>query len=123
VRRATVITPDRIAILVPNQQFITGNVTNHVYLGRTIRLRVPLSVAADSDLQAVRQLLLDAARTQPKVQGDPEPEVTLLALSAASISLELHVWYDGQLYTRQHVLSEVYAEIEKRLREQGIKLA
>ena len=34
-RRTTVITPDQIAILVPNQKFITDNVTNYVYVERT----------------------------------------------------------------------------------------
>jgi len=61
-RRTTVVTPDRIAILVPNQRFITDNVTNYVYFDRSIRLRVPLTVPRTQDVRTLEQLLLGAAR-------------------------------------------------------------
>ena len=61
-RRTTVVTPDQIAILVPNQSFITSNVTNYSYLKQNVRLRVPVPIAPGQDIAQVRSA---AAWTRP----------------------------------------------------------
>jgi hypothetical protein len=40
--RTTILPPSRIAILGPNQNFITDKLTNYLYLRQAVRLRVPL---------------------------------------------------------------------------------
>lgn len=121
-RRTTVVTPDKTVILVPNQRFITDNVTNYVFLDKAIRLRVPVTVAASSDVRQVEQLLLQAAEGSD-VHTEPRPEVAMTSMSAASIGLELWVWYDGQASTKQQVLSRLYFSISDRLSSHGIKMA
>jgi small-conductance mechanosensitive channel len=121
-RRTTVVTPDKTVILVPNQRFITDNVTNYVFLNRSIRLRVPVTVAAGSDVRQVEQLLLQAARGAD-VRADPKPEVAMMSMSGGSIGLELWVWYDGQSMTKQQVLSRLYFAISDLLAAHGIKAA
>jgi small-conductance mechanosensitive channel len=121
-RRTTVVTPDKTVILVPNQRFITDNVTNYVFLDKAIRLRVPVSVAAGSDVRLVERLLLQAAEGAD-VRADPKPEVAMTAMSAAAIGLELWVWYDGQALTKQQVLSRLYFSISDLLAQNGIKTA
>ncbi len=122
-RRTTVVTPDRIAILVPNQRFITDNVTNYVHLDRTIRLRVPVSVAQGSDVRLVERVLLEVARAHPQVQPEPPPEVALVSMGGASIGLELHVWYDGRQCAKQQVLSGLYFALTDALKAHEVKLA
>ncbi|MED5618993.1 mechanosensitive ion channel family protein [Ideonella sp. BN130291] len=122
-RRTTVVTNDRIAILVPNQRFITDNVTNYVYLDRTIRLRVPVSVAQGADVRQVEQLLLQAAAAEPQVQKQPAPEVVLTSLGGAALGFELLVWYDGQACSKQQVLSRLYFAIGSLLQGSDIRSA
>jgi small-conductance mechanosensitive channel len=122
-RRVTVVTPDRIAILVANQRFITDNVTNYVYLDREIRLRVPVSVAQGTDVRLVERLLLEAARSQPQVHHNPPPTVALTTLGGTAIGFELLVWYDGQGCSRQEVLSALYFAISDALRAHDVKTA
>jgi small-conductance mechanosensitive channel len=122
-RRTTVVTPDRIAILVPNQRFITDNVTNYVYLDRHVRLRVPVTVAPDSDVHLVEGLLLDAARQNERVAQQPEPDVALTSLGGTNIGFELHVWYDGQECAKQEMLSTLYFAIAEALKAHGVKTA
>ena len=43
-RRTTVVTDDRIAILIPNQRFVTDNVINRTYYDAPIRLRMAVAV-------------------------------------------------------------------------------
>jgi len=121
-RRTTVVTQDRVAILVPNQRFITDNVTNYVYLDRIVRTRVPVSVAAGSDPRVVERVLLDAAKAHVAVKAEPSPAVTMTTLGA-SLGFELAVWYDGMACSRQDMLSAIYFEASAALAAQGIKTA
>jgi len=120
-RRTTVVTSDHIAILVPNQKFVTDNVTNYVYCGTKVRLRVPVVVAPAQDVRAVERLLLDAA-AQADVHADPKPSVVITGMSANALSLELWVWYDGQAFAKAEVLSRVYFRVMDALNGASIKL-
>jgi small-conductance mechanosensitive channel len=121
-RRTTVVTPDQIAILVPNQSFITSNVTNDSYLKQNVRLRVPVPIAAGQDIEHVRGLLIGAAR-KSDVLPDPAPHVAVLAIAASAISLELWVWYDPATGAHAEVLSRVYGAIMDALVSDQVKLA
>jgi len=121
-RRTTVVTPDNVAILVPNQSFITSNVTNYLYLKQSVRLRVPVPVAPGQDLARIQALLVDSARQAPLLPT-PAPEVAIVALAAASVSLELWVWYDGRQFARTEILSKVYHAVVDALARNDVKLA
>ncbi|MDB5821142.1 MAG: potassium efflux system KefA protein / Small-conductance mechanosensitive channel [Rhizobacter sp.] len=121
-RRTTVVTPDQIAILVPNQKFITDNVTNYLYLAHTVRLRVPVPIAPGQDVRRVETLLLEAAR-HAELLADPPPQVAIVGLSATATSLELWAWYDGQKFARADILSRAYFAVVDTLARNEVKLA
>jgi len=121
-RRTTVVTADSTTILVPNQRFITDNVTNYVFLDHEVRLRVPVTVAQGSDVRLVEKLLFEAAHV-PDVHAEPKPQVALTSLGGAAIGLELWVWYDGQQFAKQEVLSRLYFSISDALKAHEIKMA
>ena len=121
-RRTTVVTPDHVAILVPNQSFITSNVTNYLYLKQAVRLRVPVPIAPGQDLRRIEGLLLEAAKQTPLL-ADPPPKVAITGLAAASMSLELWAWYDGRTFARSEILSQVYFAIVDTLARNEAKLA
>jgi len=121
-RRTTVVTPDQIAILVPNQKFITDNVTNYLYLAHTVRLRVPVPIAPGQDIRRVESLLLEAA-AHAQLLADPPPRVAIVGLAASAVSLELWGWYDGQKYPRADILSRVYFAVVDALARNDVKLA
>lgn len=122
-RRTTILTNDSIAILVPNQRFITDNVVNLVYMDDEIRLRVVVNVAGGSDIALVRQLLLEAARGNADVLKQPEPTVLLLSLGGAALNFELLVWFKARQRLRQELLSELNFAIGEKLSAHGIKNA
>jgi small-conductance mechanosensitive channel len=121
-RRTTVVTNDRIAILVPNQRFITDNVTNYVHLGGAIRIKVPVQVAGDADLGLVRELLLEAARSLPEVARDPPPAVALISMTGGNLALELQAWYDGNRLSRHELQSALNLAMQARLAGRGVKV-
>lgn len=122
-RRTTIVTHDNIAILVPNQKFITDQVTNLVYAEVPIRLRLPVHVAGDSDPALVERLMLDAARAHPQVMREPGPEVLRPTLVGASLVFELCVWHAARGPVRRHLASELNRLIDERVRSAGVKYA
>jgi len=121
-RRTTVVTPDDIAILVPNQSFITSNVTNYVYLKKCVRIRVPVPIAPGQDIRRVEGLLLAAAKRGP-VLPDPAPEVAITAVTASAVTLEIWAWYEARRFARSQVLSQVYFNVIDELARNDVTLA
>lgn len=119
-RRTTVVTPDQIAILVPNQSFITSNVTNYSYLKASVRLRVP--VAPGQDVRRIETLMPEAAK-QAELLADPAPQVAIAAVAASAVTLELWAWYGSRKATRSEVLSKAYFAIFDALSRNDVKLA
>jgi small-conductance mechanosensitive channel len=122
-RRTTVLTHDNVAILVPNQKFITDNVVSLAYGGGAVRLRIPMSISPKSDPAAVEQMLLDVARAHPDVLTDPAPSVLLTALGGNARGFELAVWHHPLGPTRQRLGSDLNMAIAKALRERQIDTA
>lgn len=122
-RRTTIVTHDNIAILVPNQKFITDQVTNLVHTEAAIRLRVPVHVAFGTDPEVMEKLMLEAALSHPEVLKEPGPEVLRPTLAAGSLSFELCVWHAARGPVRRHLTSELNRLIDTRVRAAGIQYA
>ena len=114
-RRTTIVTPDQVAVLVPNQRLITDNVTNMGYLGRPVRLRLPVAVPADADLAALHDRLLAAARAEPRVLAEPPPALLITSMAAATPALELAVWHAPTEASRQDLAAALNAQIARML--------
>jgi small-conductance mechanosensitive channel len=112
-RRTTIVTPDHIAVLVPNQRFVVDNVLNMAYFGKPVRLRLPVPLPADADLPALQARLLAVARSQPQVLADPPPALLVTTLTASSATLELAVWHDPYEASRQDLAAALNGEIAR----------
>jgi small-conductance mechanosensitive channel len=115
-RRTTVVTNDNIAILVPNQRFIVENVTNLMYAGDAVRLRLPVSLPVDHDPGVVTGALLEAARQQQGVLPEPPPRVLRPSVNHDKLQFELSIWHDPEKSVRQVLTSELNQRIETLLR-------
>lgn len=123
-RRATVVTNDNIAVIVPNQRFITENVTNLRYFDAPIRLRTTVTVAAGADARRVEELLLGAARGNERVLAEPAARVRLLAFQPnGAMSFELQVWNDKDVHDPDALVSDLNFAVADALAGAGVKLA
>lgn len=120
-RRTTVLTNDRMAILVPNQRFILDNVVNQVYEETPIRLRVSVSVPSGTDAELMRRLLCEAARAHPEVLREPPPEALITSLGGAATSYELAVWHEARGPQRRQLASDLSFLVAQRLKANEIK--
>jgi small-conductance mechanosensitive channel len=120
-RSTSILTLDRVTILVPNSRLLEGEVENWSHDDAVSRVHVPVGVAYGSDVQRVRHALLEVARGQRGVLRDPRPEVQLLRLGESSLDFELLVW-TGDPRNRARLVSDLNLGILSALRVSGIQI-
>lgn len=120
--RVTVInTYDNETIIVPNSDLIAKEVINWSYKDLTLRLRVPVGVAYGSDVNLVREKLLEVAREIKGVLEEPEPYVYFKGFGDSSLDFELRIWIPSPNY-RINVSSEARFKIKEKFKESGIQI-
>lgn len=118
LRSTTVVTNDNICIIVPNSNLITGTVINWSHGDPTVRTRLPVGVAYGTDIEKVRDLLLEVAAAEPDILKSPQPEVLFVGYGDSSINFELAVWstvvgerplrFKSRLYYAMHKTLEAH---------------
>ncbi|MGE0394326.1 MAG: mechanosensitive ion channel family protein [Vicinamibacterales bacterium] len=122
MRATEVLTNDTIAVIVPNKDFITQQVINWSRGGNRIRVHVPVGVAYESDPEAVRAALLEAARSVPHVLLDPPPSVRWVAYGDSALQFELLAWTQEMLHRRGEMVSQLNFAIHGAFRRHGIAI-
>ena len=121
IRSTTIRSLDNISIIVPNNEFIEGRVTNWSHGDLKIRMNIKVGVSYDSDIEVVFTALKETAAENPKVLRKPAPEVLLLEFGDSSWNMELRVWIaDPKDYYR--ILSEINCAIVHKFRKYGIEI-
>jgi potassium-dependent mechanosensitive channel len=121
--RATWITAfDRKELIVPNKEFVTGQLINWTLSDAVLRLEIPIGIAYRSDTDLAVEVLRRVARQSRRVLSDPAPEVLFLGFGDSSLSFELRVF----IRTVAHLMParhELHMSIDKAFREAGIEIA
>ena len=92
VRAVSVVTRDGKEHLIPNEDLMTREVENWSYSDRNVRVRIPVRVPYDCDLQAAQALMLRAARESPRVLDSPKPNVWLTGFGTDGAEHEILAW-------------------------------
>ncbi|WP_248805697.1 mechanosensitive channel MscK [Pseudomonas sp. MWU13-2100] len=121
--RATTITDfDRKDIIVPNKTFITGQLINWSLTDTVTRVTLKLGVDYGSDLDRVKELLLKAARENPRVLKEPEPHVYFLNFGESTLDHELRM-HVRDLGDRNPVVDEVNRFINREFKKEHINIS
>ncbi len=121
LRTTTVVTNDRIAIIVPNSKLVSQRVINWSYGDPRARIPIPIGVAIGSDINLVTETLLLAAEGVERVLTDPPPKVQLLSFGEYALQFRLLVWTRHPSRHPQ-IKSDINYRIEKLFRERGIEI-
>ena len=120
--RATELeTWQRASVIIPNAEIISTSVTNLTHRDQYGRVEVGVGVAYGSDVEKVREILLDVAEKNHQVSRQPEPAVVFRDFGASSLDFELRC-FTSNVMSRLGVASDLRFEIERRLREEGIEI-
>jgi small-conductance mechanosensitive channel len=125
IRSTEIETLDRQNVIVPNSELVSQQVTNWVLHDPHGRLQLLVGVAYGSDVDKVRDVLLDVAQGHPQVLTDgissPRPKVLFREFGDSALIFELRVWI-RQIRRRFDVSSEINFGIERAFREAGIEI-
>lgn len=92
IRAVKIRTTDNIMIIIPNNEIMRRDIINWTASGETVRLRVPIGIAYDADIEKAKALCIQAANECEGVEETPAPACILRAFGASSVDLELRVW-------------------------------
>ena len=108
-------TVDNKEIFVPNGALSSGSVVNFSK-NELRRVDQTVTVEYGTDVEAVRQAVLDIAKADPRVLTDPAPFVALSALADSSVNFTVRFWvksadYWGVFFDTNR---KVYEEFNRR---------
>ena len=122
VRSTLISTGDNVDLIVPNTDLITSIVRNKTLNDPRARLRLPLVIRPDADLQALFDIVMGVAYHHSNVATDPQPTMVMTKPSPIGLEFEIVCLLidetKGSL-TR----SELYLQWIGHFRGQGIFLA
>lgn len=89
MRSTKIRTRDNVLLTVPNSVMVTSALINETGFDPSLRVRLPLGVAYESDLESVEKALIGVMKKHKKVQTDPPPKVRFRGFEESSIKLEV----------------------------------
>lgn len=113
---------DGIETVVPNDMLISGPVQNYSLSDRVLRLASHVTIAYDSDLEAVLSLLEKAVATIERVSKELPPQAVLLKFGADGLELEIGFWISDPENGRVNVVSDANRVIWRALKANKIQV-
>jgi len=122
IRSTSLMTRDDVEITVPNSVMGNTKITNESGgPHEKFRIRVAVGVAYGSDIDKVREILMDIALNDESVCKDPEARVRFRKFGASSLDFELLCWIE-QPMLRGRVLDGLNSKVYKRFIAEKIEI-
>lgn len=110
----TLTTFDGKKITIPNSTIVNNRVQNNSF-GTKRRVDFTFSVAYESDVEKVKEIVKNVMKSNGKVHLDPEPFCRLKTLNASSLDFFSNCWCDREDYwdVLYYVTENVYNEFKR----------
>ncbi|KPA18105.1 membrane protein containing Mechanosensitive ion channel MscS domain protein [Candidatus Magnetomorum sp. HK-1] len=120
VRSTVVQTADNASLIIPNSEFISSRLTNWSFKDLKIRRKINIGVAYGSDINKVKEILLEIAKSNSNVYRRPEPDVVFIDFGDSALLFQLRIWVhvDFSISTQ----SNIRFEIDRLFKENNINI-
>ncbi len=110
-------------IMIPNEDFIIGKVTNWTYSNNRARTEINVGVAYGSDLEKVREVMLCCAKEHPRCLNYPEAECFVTDFGEYDVKFKLYFWVSDVVEGRMRPKSDVMISIWNKFKENNIQIS
>ncbi len=121
IRTSKIETRSNFIMIVPNSKFITDIVINWSHIEKRTRFDVAVGVAYGSDVELVKNLLLDCAKEHNAVSKNPGPFVRFEDFGNSSLDFKIYFW-SSNTFGVENTKSDLRFSINKAFRENGIQI-
>ncbi|MES9912793.1 MAG: mechanosensitive ion channel family protein [Candidatus Sedimenticola sp. 4PFRAG1] len=122
IRSTRILTRDDVEVTVPNATMGNTRIVNESGgPHEKYRIRVQVGVAYGSDIDQVRDVLMDVATHTDQICRDPEPRVRFRTFGASALDFELLCWVDNP-ELRGRVLDVLNCTVYKRFISESIEI-
>ncbi len=116
-----IITRDHRMISVPNALIGKNRVVNHSIPSTKYRVQTHVGVAYGSDIEQVRQVLIEAIKAQDWVMQDERVEALFLEFQDSGLLFRVRCWIEHYIETRR-VIDKMNTAIYQALNEANIEI-
>ena len=121
LRSTKILGIDSTLLIIPNSDLCNSTVVNLARPSSTTQGRVNIGVAYDSDMERVKELLVQIAQSDAEVIDEPAPLALFLTFGDSALNLLLLFWISdpGRIGI---VTDRINCEILRRFREEKIEI-
>ncbi|WP_227544755.1 mechanosensitive ion channel family protein [Sapientia aquatica] len=113
---------DGVESVIPNEMLVSSPVQNLSLTDRSVWMSTDVSVAYNTDIEALLPQLVSATKTVERVSTKSEPSANLISFGASGLDLRIGFWINDPENGKMGVLSQVNRAIWKVLQEQKIEV-
>ena len=129
LRSTVIMSLDEKEIIVPNLQMVSEPVHNLTHYNNRFRITVSVGVSYGSDVDLVKEVLIEVANSHPEVIKDPPPQmenvtapfVRFTDFGESSLDFQLLAWIPNS-FQRFDIASDLHFMILQKFKEHGIKI-
>lgn len=121
IRSTELETFKKTSVIVPNATLLSTSVINMTHGDNWTRVSVSVGVAYGSDVEKVRDILIECALNNPKVLKDPAPYVIFTDFASSSLNFDLRC-YSNNIWDGWTIPSELRFAINRRFIEEKIEI-
>ncbi len=120
--RATKIrTTDNIIIIIPNNEIMTRDIINYTTISEEIRVRIPIGIAYESDIDRARKVILDIIAEMDWTSSHRPPRVVVRNLGDFFVELQARVWIKDAR-RRMDTIDYVVDRVKEAFEKSGIEI-
>jgi small-conductance mechanosensitive channel len=122
IRAVSITTRDEREYLIPNENLMINQVENWSYSSRKVRFQIPVGVSYKCDMALAEKLMIEAAKSAPRVLTDPPPTVWMKDFGASSVDFVIHCWITDPEDGIGNIRSSVLKRLWDLFAENGIEI-
>jgi len=106
-RSVTLTTPDNYELVIPSSAIVSNSIINWTLTSPFVRNHIEVGVSYKSDVQQVKEVLLEAIKAYPQALKRPRPEVWLESFGDSAVNFTLLFYIDLRRTNAAQVRGEI----------------